>query len=124
MAYNVKRENVDSLVKSFWKYGYMTVSRKFGTYLPEPNPVGEYNVEAIGKYKRKYVIGITLSAEDLDNPQTLSKLEYLSSRNAKYSKTRVNLFVGIPKPLLNKAKLLLTNLSEESRKNIRLIATS
>lgn len=121
MAYNIKRETVDNLVKHFWKYGFMTVSRKFGTYLPDPKPVGKYDVEAIGKYKRKYVIGITLTAEDLDNPQTISKIQYLSSRNSNYSKTKVTLFIGIPKYLMNKAKLLISQLSEDSRKNLRLV---
>ncbi len=41
------RKNVDQLVDQFWKRGYFTVSRKFGTYLPEPSKVGGFDVDII-----------------------------------------------------------------------------
>ena len=51
------RKNVDQLVEQFWKRGYFTVSRKFGTYLPEPSKVGNFDVDIIARYKKDYAIG-------------------------------------------------------------------
>ncbi len=118
----IRYENrVDGLIQNFWKYGYMTLSRKFGTYLPEPSAIGKYQVDAIGKQKKKYAIGIILKEEELDDPKVYSKLEFLATRETKYSHRKVTLFVGVPLFLYDKAKLIVSNLSEEANKNIRLI---
>jgi hypothetical protein len=69
----VKRKNIDLLVEQFWKHGYMTISRRFGTYLPEPEKVGDFDVDIVG-------IQITrgaLSEEDFNNPKLLEKLTTL-----------------------------------------------
>ncbi len=121
MEKNKYEERVDNLIQHFWKYGYMTLSRKFGTYLPEPNSVGKYDVDAIGKQKKKYAIGIILKEEELDDPKVYSKLEFLSTRETKYSHKRVTLFVGVPRQFLAKAKTIISNLSENAQKNIKLV---
>ncbi len=46
-----ERYIVDSLVAQFWKRGYLTVSRRFGTYLPEPERVGEFNVDVVARLR-------------------------------------------------------------------------
>jgi hypothetical protein len=38
------RERVDELITHFWRNGYLTLSRKFGKYLPDPKPIGGYSV--------------------------------------------------------------------------------
>ncbi len=114
-------EKVDELIKHFWKYGYMTISRKFGKYLPPPKPVGQYQVDAVGKYKKKYVLGINLTEEELNDPQVYSKLEYLATRKTKFSNIKVTLFLGVPKPAIKKARSIVSTLSESSRKNIKII---
>ena len=120
--YNLaNRDRVDSLIEHFWRNGYMTLSRKFGTYLPEPQPIGKYNVDAIGKYKKKYAIGIILSKEELDDPAIFNKLNFLAKRNMKFPIQKITLFVGVPKKFFDKAKLLIANLNEEVRNNIKLI---
>jgi len=116
-----RENNVDEIVDSFWKHGYMTLSRKFGSYLPEPARIGNYEVEAIGKYKNNYVIGITLTEEDLNNLEVYRKLEFLGSRNVKYSNRKVKLFVAVPRGLAVKARNIIATLTEETRKNIKLI---
>ena len=121
MKNSMIQHRVDDLIKYFWKYGYLTISRKFGTYLPEPKMVGDYQVDAIGKQKKKYAIGIILTPEELNDPKIFSKLNFLATRNTKYSNNRVTLFLGIPSDLINKAKLIITELSEEARKNIKLV---
>ena len=116
-----REHNVDAIVDSFWKHGYMTLSRKFGSYLPEPAMVGNYEVDAIGKYKNNYVIGISLNKEDLNNLEIYRKLEFLGSRSVKYSNRKVKLFVAVPRELAVKARNIIATLTEETQKNIKLI---
>ncbi len=117
-----KRKYVDSLVDHFWKNGYLTVSRKFGTYLPEPAKVGDYDVDVIAKYKNSYAIGVTLQEDDFNDQDLLTKLNFLSTRQNKYTHKRVTLFVGVPEKHFKTAKALLENLHEDIRKNIRLFS--
>ncbi len=124
MKESIRQRKVDDLVNHFWRNGYLTLSRKFGTYLPEPKSVGGYEVDAIGKLKKKYAIGVTLTEEDLDNPKIYSKLEFLATRHTKYSNRKVTLFVGVPKHLFNKVKMCVSNLSENAQKNIKVVAIS
>ncbi len=124
MKESIRQRKVDDLVDHFWKNGYLTLSRKFGTYLPNPSNVGEYEVDAIAKLKKKYAIGVTLSEEDLNDPKVYSKLEYLATRHTKYSNKRVTLFVGVPKTLFNKVNICMLNLSSEAQKNIKVVAIS
>ncbi len=115
------KERVDSLISQFWKEGYLTISRKHGSFLPSPEPVGSYEIEALGKYKKNYVIGITLSEEDLDNPQVSNKIKYLSSRNTIYSRKNIKLFIAVPSKLLTRAHNLISKLPPENRNCIKLI---
>lgn len=121
MKASMKQSKVDDLINHFWKNGYLTLSRKFGKYLPEPSNVGQYEVDAIGKLKKKYVIGVILTEEELNDPKVYSKLEFLATRHTKYSNKRVTLFVGVPKVLFNKVKLCISNLSAIAQKNIKVV---
>jgi hypothetical protein len=120
------RERVDSLISQFWKDGYLTISRKHGRYLPAPGRVGTYEIDALGKYKKNYVIGITLSEDDFVNPKIFAKIKYLSSRNTIYSQKKVKLFIAVPSKFLTRAYDLLAKLPAENRDCIKLvpIATS
>jgi hypothetical protein len=115
------RENIDELIKHFWLNGYMTVRRKYGTYLPEPTPVGKYDVDAVGRFNKKYAIGIVVSEEDLSDKKFTSKLEYLATRQTKYSNKRVILFIGVHPELFNKVKLIVESLSADANKNIKIV---
>lgn len=117
-----RRKDVDALIEQFWKRGYLTVSRKYGTYLPEPDKVGIYDVDVVARYKDSYAIGIILSDEDfLDINKIKNKLVYLSTRQTKYNGKKVALFVGVSLKNFRKAKDLVESLPEEIRKNIRLV---
>ncbi len=118
------QERVDQLIQHFWKNGYLTVKRKYGTYLPEPTRVGTYDVDAIGKQRKKYAIGINLSENELNDPEIINKLNYLATRNTKYTQKKVLLFVGVPRELRDKAKLIIAQLDTEVRKNIKLAVIS
>ncbi len=114
------RKNVDQLVEQFWKKGYLTVSRKFGTYLPEPSKVGAFDVDIIARYKKDYAIGITLAVQDLQNINLSEKLTYLATRHTKYTNKKVKLFVGIPAICFKQAKILIKRLGPDVQKNIKL----
>ena len=117
-----KRKYVDTLIKNFWKHGYMTVKRKFGTYLPEPEKVGEFDIDIVARQKKDYAIGITLTTEELSNPKLLEKIIFLATRHTKFSNRKVQLFLGVPSKHYKKVKQLIEHLEDEVRKNIKLIS--
>ncbi len=116
----IKRRNIDLLVEEFWKQGYLTISRKFGTYLPEPSKVGVFEVDIVARQRKNYAIGITLNYADLNDPSLIDKLNYLATRQTKYSNKRVVLFVGVPTGFYKNAKALIDILNPEIRNNIKL----
>ena len=115
------RKNIDQLVDQFWKRGYFTVSRKFGTYLPEPSKVGRFDVDIIARYKKDYAIGITLTEQDLQNINLSKKLTYLATRHTKYSNKQVRLFVGVPVSCFKQAKIFIEQLDPDVQKKIKLL---
>ncbi len=116
-----KRKIVDRLIDQFWKQGYLTISRRFGTYLPEPEKIGDFEVDIIAKQRNNYAIGLILSDEDFRNPNLLEKLTYLATRQTKFTNKRVSLFVGINIDLFSRLKAMIKLLSPEARNSIRLI---
>ncbi|MFN3872992.1 MAG: hypothetical protein ACK4R9_08320 [Ignavibacterium sp.] len=117
-----RRKDVDSLIEQFWKRGYLTVSRKYGTYLPEPDKIGIYDVDVIARYKDSYAIGIVLNDEDFfDIAETQNRLVYLSTRQTKFNGKKVALFVGVSLKNFTKAKKIVDNLPNEVKRNIRLV---
>ena len=116
----MKRETVDLLVEQFWKLGYMTISRKYGTYLPEPSKVGSFDVDIIAKQKKNYAIGITLTGEDLNDPGIIDKINFLATRQTRYTNKKVMLFIGVEVQYYKNAKALIDSIDPETRKNIRL----
>ena len=122
MAVTDNRKIVDSIIDQFWKLGYLTVSRKYGTYLPEPPKVGQYEVDAVARHNNNYAIGIALSESDLADPKLLQKVSYLASRQTKYTNKRVLLLVGVPQSKLKIAKGLTEYLPYEAKLNIKFFA--
>ena len=114
-----ERKAVDLLVNEFWRLGFFTISRRFGTYLPEPEIVGGFKVDVIGRLKEKYAIGIILCKEDVFNSNLLEKLIYLATRKSRSSNKPITLFIGVPSIYLKHIKELLLNIDESVRKNIR-----
>jgi hypothetical protein len=120
MMNTIKRRNIDLLIEEFWKLGYLTVSRKFGTYLPEPSKVGRFEVDIVARQRRNYAIGITLNYPDLNDPSLIDKLNFLATRQTRYTNKRVILFVGIPKDLFKNMRVLIDSLNPEVKNNIKL----
>lgn len=115
-----KRKSIDLLVEEFWKLGYMTLSRKYGTYLPEPTRVGNFDVDIIAKLKKNYAIGITLTDEDLNDPHLIAKLNFLATRHTKFTNKRVMLLIGIPKENYKHLRTLTEKLPHEVKKNLKI----
>lgn len=116
-----RRRDVDLLIEEFWKKGYLTVFRKYGTYLPEPSSIGGFDVDAIAKQRDNYAIGITLTDQDFkDSTFIKNKLIFLAQRQTKGSNKKVILFVGVSTLNYKYAKALLDELDMDTRKNIRL----
>lgn len=115
------QHRVDQLIHHFWKNGFLTLSRRYGKYLPEPKPIGQYQIDAIGKYKKKMVLGVILREEELNDPKIISKLDFLATQHLKSSSTRVTLFVGVPSEYINKARIIIKSLPASSQKNIKLV---
>jgi hypothetical protein len=116
-----KRERVDYLIDHLWQHGYLTLSRKFGKYLPAPPLMGDYEVDAVAKYKKKIAIGITFSNDELNDPRFLTKLNFLANYNARFPQNRVTLFIGVPYNSVVKASLLISSLPEETQNHIKIV---
>lgn len=116
-----KRERVDHLIDHLWSNGYLTLSRKYGTYLPAPKPLGNYEVDAIAKYKKKIAIGLTVSEEELNDPNFIAKLQAITREKSRFPNNRVTLFLGVPNNLLIKAHMLVATLDDETRSSIKIV---
>ncbi len=119
-----KRKTIDLLIEQFWKNGYMTVSRRFGTYLPEPSKVGNFTVDIIAKQKKNYAIGITLTIEDFKDAGILEKIVYLATRQTKFTGKSVLLYIGVNTLYYKNAKVLIEKIDPQIQKNIRLVQIS
>ena len=115
-----ERKYIDILVNHFWKLGYFTVSRRFGTYLPEPSNVGKFRVDIIGRQKNRYAIGITLLEVDLKDDALIEKIVFLASRKTRNSNSPVMLIIGVQPECYRQIKNIVDRLSPEVRKNIKL----
>ncbi|MBE0538115.1 MAG: hypothetical protein IH620_00260 [Ignavibacterium sp.] len=116
-----RRREIDLLIEEFWKKGYLTLFRKFGTYLPEPSNIGGFEVDVIAKQKDNLAIGITLSDQDFKDPAFIkNKLSYLAQRQSRGTNKKVQLFVGVSILNLKFAKALLDELDPETKRNIKL----
>lgn len=122
MIQKLKRERVDYLIDHLWQHGYLTLSRKFGKYLPVPPLMGKYEVDAVAKYKKKIAIGLTISDEELNDPSFLSKLDFLANYTSRFPQNRITLFLGVPYNSQVKASLLISSLDEKTQKHIKIVA--
>jgi len=115
-----ERKSIDLLVNEFWRLGFFTLSRRFGTYLPEPENIGRFKVDVIGRQKEKYAIGITLNKEDIFSSDLIEKINYLASRKTRSSEKPIMLLIGVPDIYFKQVKEILLNVDEKFRKNIKL----
>jgi hypothetical protein len=116
-----KRRDIDLLIEEFWRKGYLTLFRKYGTYLPEPSNIGGFDVDVIARQKNNYAIGITLTEQDFKDPSFIkNKLSYLAQRQTRGSNKKVMLFVGVSAFNYKYAKTLIDELDPDTKRNIKL----
>jgi hypothetical protein len=118
----IKRKNVDLLVDQLWKYGYLTLKRKYGTYLSAPEKVGGFDIDIVSRQKKDYAIGVSLSVEEINNPKLLEKISFLATRHTKFTNNNVTLFLGVPSSHLKKVKELVEVLGDDIKKNIKFVS--
>lgn len=116
-----ERRAIDLLVSEFWRLGFFTLSRRFGTYLPEPENIGKFSVDVVGRLREKYAVGITLKKEDIFSSDLIEKINFLASRRTKFSDKAITLFIGIPDIYFKQVKELLSNVDEKIKRNIKLL---
>ena len=119
-----RRKKIDLLIEDFWKRGYRIVSRKHGTYLPEPSRVGAFDIDIIARYKKSYAIGIVLNNNDIMSDSLMEKIKFLADRKTKYSNKKVPLFIGVSDENFKTVKTLVSILNGDIKKNIKVIAIS
>ena len=88
--------------------------------MPEPENIGRFKVDAIGRQKEKYAIGITLSKEEIFSSNLIEKINFLASRKTRSSDKPILLLVGVPDIYFKQVKEILLNVDEKFRKNIKL----
>lgn len=121
IAMNIsERKSIDLLVSEFWRLGFLTLSRRLGTFLPEPENIGRFKVDAIGRQKEKYAIGITLSKEEIFSSDLIEKINFLASRKTRFSEKPIMLLIGVPDIYFKQVKEILFSVDENFRKNIKL----
>ena len=119
-----ERKIIDLLVNEFWRLGYFTLSRRMGTYLPEPTAIGKFNVDVVGRQKDRYAVGIILNQNDLNDVSFIEKIRFLASRHSRLSKKPVILLIGVPVIYYKHVKHIINDMEEELKRNIRLIKIS
>ena len=122
MAPRLKRERVDLLIDHLWQQGYLTLSRKFGKYLPAPPTISGYEVDSISKYKKKLAIGMTISEEELNDVLFLTRLEAILKYQQQNPMNRITLFLGVPYNSVVKATMLVSTLPQETQKHIKIVS--
>lgn len=110
------------MIDHLWRNGYLTLSRKYGKYLPSPQPVGNYEIDAVAKYKKKIALGITLTEEDLNDPGLVTKLHFITNFHNKNSSNKVTLFLGVPESHILKAEMILSSLDDNTREKIKIVS--
>lgn len=121
---------VEKLVDHLLSRGYMTLSRKYSKYLPKPPSINGWDIDVVAsitepihfksKYRKKIAIGITLSENDLEDTQLITRLNKLANLKSK-SNSKVTLFVGVPANKILQADMIINLLDDEVKNKIKLI---
>lgn len=120
MLIKSRKEKVDQLIGHLWKEGYLTLSRKYGKYLPPPPKIFGYEVDAISKSKKKIAIGLTISENEINENLVKRVSSILKFKNIN-RENRITLFIGIPSNSIINANVLFSSLDAEEQKSIKII---
>lgn len=118
---NISQKNIDSLVSQLWAHGFTPISRRYGTYLPEPPRIGAYDVDVVAKSSRDHAIAIYVPDSEIRDKNILHKISFLAGRKLKYANKKVLLFVGVSPSGYPLMKELIASIDADLRKQIRLV---
>ncbi len=91
-----KRDMTDKLYFKLRASGYSTIGRRFGTYLPDPPDIGEFQIDILAKQKKEFAIGIVLDdLAGVDVNFIKQKIRFLAERKSTYSGNPVKLFIAL-----------------------------
>jgi len=117
-----KREILNLLVPKLWWDGYHIMSRRFAKHLPEPDPVGIYDVDVVARRGDTFLIGLSITSSELNDSKLIEKLKFLASRKSRYTNQPIRLWLGIEQPHQAKLMSLLKTIHEDERKNVKCIS--
>lgn len=91
-----KRDITDKLYFKLRASGYSTIGRRFGTYLPDPPDIGEFQIDILAKQKKEFAIGIVLDdLAGVDVNFIKQKIRFLAERKSTYSGNPVKLYIAL-----------------------------
>lgn len=91
-----KRDITDKQYFKFRASGYSTIGRRFGTYLPDPPDIGEFQIDILAKQKKEFAIGIVLDdLAGVDVNFIKQKIRFLAERKSTYSGNPVKLYIAL-----------------------------
>jgi hypothetical protein len=117
-----KIEILNLLVPKLWWDGYSVISRRFAKHLPEPERVGLYDVDVVARHGDTYLIGLSITAAELNDAKLVEKIKFLASRKSRYTNQPIRLWLGVDQPHYARLMAILKQLPEEERKNVKCIS--
>lgn len=114
-----RKELVESLIQKIRMEGYQIVNRRYGKFVPAPQPVGGHEVDILAKRNGSFIIGLCLASGDFAGSDLEEKVRYLASRTSKYSNTPVKLYIAIDQSIYVRLAKILQDLPHELRHRIR-----
>lgn len=91
-----KRDLTDKLYFKLRASGYSTLGRRYGTYIPDPPDIGEFQIDILAKQKKEFAIGIVIDdLSGMDMEFLRKKINFLAERKSTYSGNPVKLFIAV-----------------------------
>ncbi|KAB2909412.1 MAG: hypothetical protein LC102_02345 [Ignavibacteriales bacterium] len=91
-----KRDLTDKLYFKLREIGYSTIGRRYGTYLPNPPDIGEFEIDILAKRKMDFAIGIAIDdLSGVDIEFIKKKIRFLAGRKSTYSGNPVRLYIAV-----------------------------
>ncbi|MBI5727532.1 MAG: hypothetical protein HY965_06745 [Ignavibacteriales bacterium] len=114
-----RKELVESLIQKIRLEGFQIVNRRYGKFVPAPQPVGGHDIDILAKRSGSFIIGLCIASGDFSDSGLEEKVRYLASRTTKYSNTPVKLYIAIDQSVYVRLAKILQNLPHELRHRIR-----
>ncbi len=116
-----RRDLTDKLYFKLRAAGYSTIGRRYGTYLPDPPNIGDFEIEVLAKQKKEFAIGIVLDdLSGVDVNFIKQKIRFLAERKSTYSGNPVRLYIALTRKNYFFVKHLIDSDLKDISENIEL----